>query len=60
MKDSRSIREVVIVPHPDQTKVVPRITAPAKVKWRIKGSPDGPVYQGQAIVVPCPACRGGK
>lgn len=30
----------------------------AAVKWRIKGQPDGPVYQGQEIVKPCGTCGG--
>jgi len=28
----------------------------AKVKFKIKGAEDGPVYQGQEIVVSCPTC----
>lgn len=28
----------------------------AKVRIRIKGEPDGPVYQGQEIIQPCDGC----
>lgn len=30
----------------------------AKMKWRIKGNQDGPVYQGQAVIIPCSTCGG--
>lgn len=44
-------------PHP---KVAAKhyVSRPAKVKLRIKGQPDGPVYQGQVVVVPCGSCGG--
>lgn len=29
----------------------------AKVRFRIKGQTDGPIYQGQKIVTPCRTCR---
>jgi len=34
--------------------------AAAKVKFRIKGQPDGPVYQGQSVIAPCRSCGGGS
>ncbi len=27
-----------------------------RVKVKIKGEPDGPVYEGQNIILPCPGC----
>lgn len=48
-------------------KPIPRVSAKhyapqpapaAKVKWRIKGQPDGPVYQGQEKVLSCRTCGG--
>lgn len=29
---------------------------PAKVRFRIKGQPEGPVFQGQEIIHPCKGC----
>ena len=47
-------------------KPIPRVSAKhyapqpaptaAKVKWRIKGQTDGPVYQGQEKVSSCRTC----
>ena len=28
------------------------------VKFRLKGEADGPVYSGQAVVIPCRTCGG--
>lgn len=28
----------------------------AKVRFRIKGQTDGPIYQGQKIITPCKSC----
>jgi hypothetical protein len=28
----------------------------AKVRFRIKGEADGPLYEGQKLVVPCSGC----
>lgn len=28
----------------------------AKVKFRVKGQPDGPIYEGQRIIIPCKGC----
>jgi hypothetical protein len=49
-------------------KPIPRVSAkhyapqPAptatKVRFRVKGEADGPVYQGQVVVVPCRSCGG--
>lgn len=33
-----------------------RPRGPARVKWRIKGEVDGPVYQGTREVRPCRGC----
>jgi hypothetical protein len=43
-------------------KPLPKVSAAkyaagaAKVRFREKGKPYGPVYQGQVIVVPCKGC----
>lgn len=29
---------------------------PARVRVRLKGETDGPVYEGQRVVVPCKTC----
>lgn len=29
---------------------------PARIKMRIKGEEDGPVYEGQTIIIPCLNC----
>ena len=51
------------------TQPLPRVSAKhyaqqqdktAKVKWRIKGNPDGHVYQGQRKVIGCKTCGGTK
>jgi hypothetical protein len=49
-------------------KPIPRVSAKhyapqpaptaAKVRFRVKGEADGPVYQGQVVVVPCRSCGG--
>jgi hypothetical protein len=48
-------------------KPIPRVSAKhyapwpapaAKVRFRLKGEVDGPVYQGQAVVTPCKSCGG--
>lgn len=31
----------------------------AKVRFRLKGAADGPIYQGQNIHTPCATCGGG-
>lgn len=31
-------------------------TASFPVKLRLKGTADGPVYQGQSVVIPCKTC----
>ena len=56
--DSRPTREPVIVPQPDGMPTLPRPTRAARVRMRLKGHADGPVYQGQALVRPCPGCGG--
>jgi hypothetical protein len=33
--------------------------AAAKVRFRLKGAADGPIYQGQNIHTPCATCGGG-
>lgn len=36
---------------------LPRIrNSAARVKWRLKGAVDGPVYEGQREVIPCKNC----
>lgn len=45
-------------PHP---RISPKHYAPepaktAKVRWRIKGHQEGPIYQGQQEITPCQAC----
>ena len=37
---------------------IPRVSPQkyAKVRFRIKGEKEGPVYQGQALVKPCVGC----
>lgn len=41
-------------------KPIPKVSGgkypAAKVRFRIKGQPDGPVFQGQVIVSPCKGC----
>lgn len=32
----------------------------ARVKWRVKGNDDGPVYRGQKVVRPCKGCGNRK
>jgi hypothetical protein len=46
-------------PHPkiSAKHYAPAPPAAAKVRFRIKGQSDGPVYQGQKIVTPCASCR---
>lgn len=50
-------------------KPLPRVSAKhydpepprvAKVRFRIKGQTDGPIYQGQVKFKPCDTCGGGK
>ena len=36
----------------------PQPAPAAKVRFRIKGETDGPIYQGQVAVVPCRSCGG--
>lgn len=37
---------------------IPKVSAGKfKVKVRVKGETDGPVFQGQKIVVPCKSCN---
>lgn len=49
-------------------KPLPRVSAghyaaaeprAAKIRYRLKGESDGPIYQGQRILVPCATCGGG-
>lgn len=51
----------------EPAKPIPRVSAKhyaaqpvpaAKVRFRIKGQPDGPVYQGQVKITPCSSCGG--
>lgn len=37
-----------------------RPAAAAKVRWKIKGAAEGPVYQGQRLVTPCRGCGSGR
>jgi hypothetical protein len=47
-------------------KPIPRVSAKhyapqpvptaAKVRFRVKGESDGPVYQGQVQIIPCASC----
>ena len=48
-------------------KPLPRVSAKhygqqpapaAKVRFRLKGETDGPIYQGQVQIVPCAGCGG--
>jgi hypothetical protein len=47
-------------------KPLPRVSAKhygnqaAKVRFRVKGNADGPIYQGQVQIVPCAGCSGAK
>lgn len=38
----------------------PQPPAAAKIRWRLKGACDGPIYQGQKEITPCQGCRGRK
>jgi len=44
-----------VKPHPKVSAAKYRETA-AKVMWRIKGNPDGPIYEGQKVITPCKSC----
>ena len=34
-----------------------QVEAAARIRFRVKGEADGPVYQGQELIVPCVECQ---
>ena len=47
------------IPRVSAKKYPPKDRA-AKVRFRIKGEKDGPVFEGQKLVVPCRGCAKGN
>ena len=57
MKDSEFTTPTMPDPFAAIGDAPPRPRA-AYVKVKLKGQPDGPIYQGAAIVIPCASCGG--
>ena len=44
------------IPRVSAKHYAPQPAPAAKVRFRLKGETDGPIYQGQHIITPCKSC----